>query len=84
MIGCYPNYKGTYDYNRNTKDNTEAFHVKEIVIDLCKTFISSSNLSYHGMEGNIEMGAVIESLKKAEFAEGMLKELKRQKVFEKI
>ena len=61
-----------------------ALHAKVIVIDSYKTLISSSNLSYHGIEGNIEMGTVIESFKKAELVEGMLKELKRQKVFEKI
>ncbi|OOP72850.1 phospholipase D-like domain-containing protein [Clostridium beijerinckii] len=77
-------YLNIYDYNKNTKDKMAALHAKVVVIDSYKTFISSSNLSYHGIEGNIEMGTVIESFKKAELVEEMLKELKRQKVFEKI
>jgi phosphatidylserine/phosphatidylglycerophosphate/cardiolipin synthase-like enzyme len=65
-------YLNIYDYNKNTKDKMAALHAKVIVIDSYKTFISSSNLSYHGIEGNIEMGTVIESFKKAELVEGML------------
>lgn len=57
-------YLNIYDYNKNTKDKMAALHAKVIVIDSYKTFISSSNLSYHGIEGNIEMGTVISLLKK--------------------
>ena len=47
-------------------------------------FISSANLSYHGMEGNIEMGVLISSDKKAKNVEELLKQLKYQKVFNLI
>lgn len=77
-------YLNIYDYNKNTKDKMAALHAKVIVIDSYKTFISSSNLSYHGIEGNIEMGTVIESLKKAIKVEELLNELRKQKVFVKI
>ncbi|AGK97124.1 phospholipase D-like domain-containing protein [Clostridium pasteurianum] len=77
-------YLNIFDYNKNTKDKMAALHAKVIVVDSSKTFISSSNLSYHGIEGNIEMGVVMESVKKAGEVEELLKELKKQRVFEKI
>lgn len=77
-------YLNIYDYNKNSNDKMAALHAKVIAIDSYKTFISSSNLSYHGIEGNIEMGVVIESVKKAKEVENLLKELRKQKLFEKI
>jgi len=77
-------YLNIFDYSKNTKDKMAALHAKVIVVDSLKTFISSSNLSYHGIEGNIEMGVVIESPKKAGDVEELLKELRKQKVFEKV
>lgn len=80
-------YKGRYlnifDYNKG-EDKMSALHAKIIVIDGHKTFISSSNLSYHGIEGNIEMGIVIDSVKKAEGVEELFKQLRVQKLFNKI
>lgn len=80
-------YKGRYltiyDYNKG-EDKMAALHAKVIVVDGFKTFISSSNLSYHGMEGNIEMGVVIESEKKAQGVEDLFKQLRLQKVFRKL
>ncbi|MFT8314997.1 MAG: phospholipase D-like domain-containing protein [Clostridium sp.] len=77
-------YLNIYDYNKNSNDKMAALHAKVIVIDSYRTLISSSNLSYHGIEGNIEMGVVIESLKKSGEVEQILKELRKQRVFEKI
>ena len=61
-----------------------ALHAKMIVVDECKSLISSANLSYHGMEGNIEAGIYIESEEKAREIEELLKNLKRLKVFEVV
>jgi phosphatidylserine/phosphatidylglycerophosphate/cardiolipin synthase-like enzyme len=36
-----------------------AFHAKVISVDGEKTLITSANLSYHGQQGNIEMGIVV-------------------------
>lgn len=77
-------YLNIYDYNKNSNDKIAALHAKVIVIDSYRTFISSSNLSYHGIEGNVEMGVVIESAKKAGKVEDLLKELRKQNVFERI
>ncbi len=80
-------YKGRflniYDYNKGA-DKMAALHAKIIVVDGHKTFISSSNLSYHGLEGNIEMGVLINSAKKACNVEELFKQLRTQKVFTKL
>lgn len=80
-------YKGRflniYDYNKGS-DKMAALHAKILVVDGYKTFISSSNLSYHGLEGNIEMGVLINSHKKASNVEELFKQLRTQKVFTKL
>lgn len=80
-------YKGRflniYDYNKGS-DRMAALHAKILVVDGLKTFISSSNLSYHGLEGNIEMGVLIDSRKKASNVEELFKQLRAQKVFTKL
>jgi phosphatidylserine/phosphatidylglycerophosphate/cardiolipin synthase-like enzyme len=80
-------YKGRflniYDYNKGS-DKMAALHPKILVVDGHKTFISSSNLSYHGLEGNIEMGVLINSHKKASNVEELFKQLRAQKVFTKL
>lgn len=42
-----------------------ALHAKVICVDQQKTLITSANLSYHGQEGNIELGTIIDSGKTA-------------------
>lgn len=80
-------YKGRflniYDYNKGS-DRMAALHAKILVVDGFKTFISSSNLSYHGLEGNIEMGVLIDSHRKANNVEELFKQLRAQKVFTKL
>ncbi|MDU4545933.1 MAG: phospholipase D-like domain-containing protein [Clostridium botulinum] len=80
-------YKGKYlkiyDYSKK-EDKMAALHAKVIVVDEFKSFISSANLSYHGMKGNIEMGALIKSEKKAKEIEELFRELRYQKIFNRI
>lgn len=76
-------YIKIYNYNKNNDDKMAALHAKLIIVDNYKSFISSANLSYHGMEGNIEMGILLESEKKARDIEEIFKVLRVQKVFEK-
>ena len=47
---------------------------KLIVSDVKKALVSSANLSYHGMQGNVEMGFLIESHDKAKQIEEVMKE----------
>ena len=61
-----------------------ALHAKIISVDGCKSLISSANLSYHGLEKNIEIGCVIESKKVANNIKKLLEQLYFQKVFIEI
>lgn len=72
-----------YDYS-NRKDNMAALHAKIILADSEKAIISSANLSYHGMAGNIEMGTLIQSVKLGKQIEDVFKSLVFQKVFNKV
>lgn len=77
-------YLNIYDYKKDSNDKMAALHAKVVVIDGYKTFISSSNLSYHGIEGNIEMGVILESSYKGKCIEDLLKQLKYQKIFHSV
>ncbi|HHV13049.1 MAG TPA: phospholipase [Clostridiales bacterium] len=73
-----------FSYNQNSDDKMSALHAKLIVVDGHTSLISSANLSYHGMQGNVEMGVLIESTGKAQAIESLLKTLREQKVFTKF
>lgn len=70
-----------YDYQKHENDKMAALHAKTIVVDELNVLVSSANLSYHGMEGNIEMGIRLESRSKATQIEELLKEMIRMKIF---
>lgn len=72
-----------YDY-ANREDKMAALHAKIILADSEKAIISSANLSYHGMAGNIEMGTLIQSVKLGKQIEDVFKSLVFQKVFNKV
>ena len=77
-------YKGrflnVYDY-QNSEDKMAALHAKVISVDGYRTLISSANLSYHGLEGNIELGTIIESERIAKQLTDAFKELRFKKIF---
>ena len=77
-------YKGRflniYDY-QNFEDKMAALHAKVICVDGYKSLISSANLSYHGLEGNIELGTVIESERIAKQLTDAFKGLRFKKIF---
>ena len=80
-------YKGRYLelYNYfNQSDKMSALHAKVIAVDSCKSLVSSANLSYHGMMGNIELGYYVESVRIANQISEVFKQLLFQKVFKKI
>lgn len=70
-----------YDYQKHSDDAMSALHAKTIVVDEKEILVSSANLSYHGMEGNIEMGIRLESKDKSVQIEEVLKEMIRMKMF---
>ena len=73
-----------YRYSGNKEDKMASLHAKTIIVDEEKIFISSANLSYHGLSSNIEIGTLITSKSKAKQLLSIFSELKRQKVFVSI
>ena len=80
-------YKGRflkiYNYSPS-EDKMAALHAKVISTDQRKTLITSANLSYHGQEGNVELGALIESKKIAKQVEELFTKLLFKKIFIEI
>lgn len=71
-------YKGKflriYNYPKQ-EDKMSALHAKVISVDQTDTLITSANLSYHGQEGNIELGARIHSKELAKQVEDIFTSL---------
>ena len=72
-----------YDY-ANKEDKMAALHAKIILADGERAIISSANLSYHGMAGNIEMGTLIHSVKLGKQIDEFFQSLIFQKIFNKL
>ena len=58
-----------------------ALHAKILMVDDVDVLISSANLSYHGMAGNIEIGTQVCSEKIAKQINELFKQLLFCKVF---
>ena len=80
-------YKGKflriYNYPKQD-DKMSALHAKMISVDQQKTLITSANLSYHGQEGNIELGVIIDSGKTAKQVDDLFTKLLFNKVFVEV
>lgn len=78
-------YKGKflriYNYPESEEDKMAALHAKVISVDSEITLITSANLSYHGQQGNIEMGFLIESKQIATEVEEVFSALIKNKTF---
>ena len=72
-----------YNYPKQ-KDKMSALHAKVISVDQQKTLITSANLSYHGQEGNIELGTLIESERTAKQVEDLFTKLLFKKIFVEV
>lgn len=76
-------YLRVYVFNKND-DKMAALHAKIISVDNQFSLVSSANLSYHGLQGNIEIGTLITSNKVAKQIKDLLEQLLFQKVFKEI
>jgi hypothetical protein len=80
-------YKGRflkiYNYPKQ-EDKMYALHAKVISVDQQDTLITSANLSYHGQEGNIEIGAKIHSKDLARHVDNVFTRLVFVKLFKEI
>lgn len=80
-------YKGRFlkVYNFHQEDDKmAALHAKVISVDQRQTLITSANLSYHGQQGNIELGTLIESKQIAKQLEDVCTKLTFSKVFTEV
>ena len=80
-------YRGRFlkIYNYPKKEDTmSALHAKVICVDQSKTLITSANLSYHGQEGNIELGTLIESRETAKQVDDLFTNLLFKKMFVEV
>ena len=77
-------YKGkflqVYNYT-NKEDKMAALHAKILAVDNDEVLISSANLSYHGLSGNIEIGAYVHSEKIVRQISELFNQLLFNKVF---
>lgn len=80
-------YKGKfleiYNFNKS-KNEIDALHAKVISVDSKKSLITSANLSFNGLQRNIEVGSVISSIRIAKNIEDIFYKLYKMKVFSKI
>ena len=72
-----------YDFHQED-DKMAALHAKVISVDQQQTLITSANLSYHGQQGNIELGTLIESKQIAKQIEDIFTKLTFAKVFKAV
>ena len=72
-----------YNYHQDG-DSMAALHAKVIPVDQKQMLITSANLSYHGQQGNIELGALVESAKIAKQLDDVFTKLIFGKVFEEV
>lgn len=81
-------YKGRflkiYNYPKQQDDKMAALHAKVISVDKRETLITSANLSYHGQEGNLELGTYIESASIAQQIDDVFTQLVFRKVFVEV
>lgn len=77
-------YKGRflnmYNY-KQSDDKMSALHAKVLSVDDYSTLITSANLSYHGQQGNIELGTKIDSKTVAKQIDDIFTKLIFSKVF---
>lgn len=84
MLAYQGKYLKFYEYEKDGEDKMAASHAKIISVDSEKVLVSSANLSYHGLAGNVEMGFLVESINKANQIEKFLKELLKMGIYKKI
>lgn len=80
-------YKGRflnmYNY-KQSDDKMSALHAKVLSVDGYSTLITSANLSYHGQQGNIELGTKIDSKTVAKQIDDIFTKLIFSKVFVRL
>ena len=76
-------YLEIYRYNEND-DALAALHAKVLMIDNHKSLITSANLSFHGLEKNIEIGCLIDSCSYSKKVHNLFSELIKTNKVKKV
>lgn len=72
-----------YEYI-GAQNRTQALHAKVLTIDDETSIITSSNLSYNGLDGNLELGVIVESKEKSKEIRAIFNSLIQKKHFKRI
>ena len=72
-----------YEYI-GAKNKTQSLHAKVLTVDNEKSIITSSNLSYNGMDGNLELGVILNSKEKAKEIRLIFNTMIEKKHFKRI
>lgn len=83
MVTIDPKRVFVYDYT-GASNQTQALHAKVLTVDDTKAIVTSSNLSYNGMDGNLELGVVIDSKEKAREIRAIFNSLIEKRYFKRI
>ena len=84
MLAYQGKYLQFFEYEKQSDDKMAASHAKILTVDSQKSLVSSANLSYHGLSGNVEMGFLVESHQKAKQIEELLNQFVRMKIYKRI
>ena len=83
FVGIKEDFLHIYNF-AGSKDSMAALHAKVISVDEQQTLITSANLSYHGQEGNIELGTLVDSKKIARQVDDVFTHLIFNKIVQEI
>lgn len=81
MLAYRGKYLQFFEYEKQSDDKMAASHAKILTVDSKKALVSSANLSYHGLAGNVEMGFMVESVDKTKQIEDFLKQLVKMGIY---
>jgi len=84
MLAYQGRYLQFFEYEKQPDDKMAASHAKILTVDSQKALVSSANLSYHGLAGNVEMGFLVDSYQKAKQIEELLNQLVKMKVYKAL
>lgn len=84
MLAYQGRYLQFFEYEKQSDDKMAASHAKILTVDSQKALVSSANLSYHGLYGNVEMGFLVDSYQKAKQIEELLNQLVKMKIYKAL
>jgi len=83
LMSIKNNKLNIYEY-RGALNDTQSLHAKVLTVDNKKSIITSSNLSYNGMDGNFELGVVLNSIDKAKEIRSVFNAMIKKSYFKRI